>query len=108
MATIIKQGDAYSLPVGIKLNGKGIAAADIDTVEFYIGDSVRKLYPRDATYDEQSGFFYVPLDQNETFSLPADDIITIDARVKFVGGAVKGTRKKGYITVVDAESEVVL
>ena len=106
--TIIKQGDAYSIPVGIKLNGKGIAAADIDEVEFYIGSSVRKMYPREVSYNEQEGFFYVPLDQDDTFSLPADDIVTIDARVKFLGGAVKGVLKMGTMQVVDATSEVEL
>ena len=108
MATIIKQGDAYSLPVALKLNGKGIAAADIDTVEFCIGGTIRKLYPDVVAYDEQGGFFYVPLEQGDTFALPADEPVSLDARVKFINGSVKGVQRMAYISVVDATSEVVL
>ena len=48
MATKIKQGDAYSLPVQIKLNGSLINADDVETVEFCLGDGLRKLYPGDV------------------------------------------------------------
>ena len=40
----IKQGDAYAIPIEIKLNDAAVDVAEIESVEFCIG-SVRKLYP---------------------------------------------------------------
>lgn len=107
MATIIKQGDAYPLPVGVTLNGAAIAPEDIETVEFMLGD-VRKLYPTDATFNPEDNFFYVNLTQEDTFSLPANSSVNLDVRVKFVGGNVLGIKKMQYATIVDAVSEEVL
>lgn len=107
MATIIKQGDAYALPVGVTLNGAAIAQEDIDTVEFMLGD-VRKLYPADATFNPEDNCFYVNLTQEDTFSLPANSAVNLDVRVKFVGGNVKGVKKMAAVTVIDATSEEVL
>lgn len=108
MAFTIKQGDAYTIPATIKLNGAAIAKADVDTVEFMIGDNIRKLYPGEVIYDETEGKYLVPVTQQETFSLEADATVPFDYRVKFVGGAVMGPKKMTYITVVDAVSTEVL
>lgn len=107
MATIIKQGDAYPLPVGVTLNGEAIALSDIETVEFMLG-TIRKLYPDDATFNPEDNHFYVNLTQEDTFSLPANSAVNLDVRVKFVGGAVKGVQKPQYATIIDATSEEVL
>ena len=108
MAETIKQGDAYALPVAITLDNSTIDIADIDTVEFQLGEGIRKLYPGDVTYDPADLYFYVPLTQDETFSLPADEAVQLDVRVKFTGGDVLGVRKMGVIRVADAISEVKL
>lgn len=107
MATTIKQGDAYSLPVAVTLDNTAINIADIECVEFYIGD-LRKTYPAEASFDAGSGYFYVPMTQKETFAFEADSLLSLDVRVKFVGGNVMGVKRMGIVNVVDATSEEVL
>lgn len=108
MATVIKQGDAYSIPVGVTLNGAAIALSDIETAEFMLGSGVRKLYPGDAIFNPDDNFFYVSLSQEDTFSLTANSAVELDVRVKFSGGNVMGAKKMVYVTVADAVSEEVL
>ena len=108
MATVIKQGDAYGIPLEIKLNGTALTATDVETVEVYVGDSIRKLYPDEITYNETLGSFIVPVTQEETFTLPEGETVRVDVRVRFVGGGVLGIRKKERIKVADATSEEVL
>lgn len=103
----IKQGDACILPVRVLMNGAPVDIDDVDTVEFRAGD-VRKLYPQDAAYDRESGCFHVPLRQEDTFSLPEDDAVIFDVRVKFKGGSVIGTQKITALLTVDALSEEVI
>ena len=92
MSLRIKQGDAYTVPVRVLANGSPINIADVEAVEFRIGD-VRKLYPGQATYDGESGEFMVPLTQEDTLAMPEDDAVMFDLRVKFAGGAVIGTQR---------------
>lgn len=114
MATVIKQGDAFQMPITISLQDAATGETikpqivDIEKVEVCIGDSIRKLYPDGITYDASSGCFYVPLTQEDTFALPEDDTVELDLRVRFVGGGVLGIRKKERIKVIDATSEEVL
>lgn len=103
----VKQGDACIVPVKILLNGAPVAVEDIETVEFRTGE-VRKVYPQDVTYDAESGCFHMPLSQEETFTLPADDAVQFDVRVKFRGGTVIGTQKITVFVTVDALSEEVI
>ncbi len=107
MATTIKQGDAYSVPVSIQLNDAPINVQNIETAEFYIG-GYRKLYPGDVQYSAESDEFLVPISQEESLSWPEGESIVLDARIKFVGGNVQGIEKQINIGVVDAVSEVVL
>ena len=67
MAVVIKQGDAYMLPVSLTLGGESLAIDDIDMVEFHLGEGIRKEYPSQVTYDGAFGTFYVPITQQETF-----------------------------------------
>ena len=108
MATKIKQGDAYALPIQIRLNGELINADDVDTVEFTLGEALRKLYPGDVTYEPGDNTFYLPLTQADTFSVPANGSVTLDIRVKFTGGDVIGVLRPDALAVYDATSEVVL
>lgn len=103
----IKQGDACLVPVKILLNGAPAAIEDIESVEFRTGE-VRKVYPEDVTYDAGSGYFHLPLSQEDTFLLPADDAVQFDVRVKFKGGTVIGTQKITVFVTVDALSEEVI
>ena len=61
MATKIKQGDAYALPIQIRLNGELIGVEDVEAAEFCLGDGLRKLYPGDVSYEAGDNTFYLPL-----------------------------------------------
>ena len=103
----IKQGDAYLMPLNITVNGGQLPASEVEVVEVRLGD-VRKLYPEEITYDVDTGFFMVPLYQADTFTLPEDDAVQLDVRVKFKGGSVAGTQKVTMIVSVNALSEEVI
>ena len=103
----IKQGDAYLMPLNITVNGGQLPASEVEAVEVRLGD-VRKLYPEEITYDVDTGFFMVPLYQADTFTLPEDDAVQLDVRVKFKGGSVAGTQKVTMIVSVNALSEEVI
>lgn len=59
-------------------------------------------------YNSADGCFYLPLTQDETFAFPANGSVTLDIRVKFVGGDVVGVQRMESLAVADASSEVVL
>lgn len=109
MAYIIKQGDADFIEWELQLNGETIGSvANIESVEFFIGDDIRKTFPEDVTFSEDLKAFLVPYTQEETFALEDGTTIDGDVRVKFDTGAVAGLEKKEKIKVVDATSEVTL
>lgn len=109
MAVIrIKQGDQYSIPIALKLNGEDIDINDIAEVEFTFGNGLRKMFPQEVQYNSADNCFYLPLTQDETFEFPANDSVTLDTRVKFVGGNVIGAQRMDSAAVADATSEVVL
>ena len=103
----LNQGDACVIPVKIRVNGVDLPAEEVERVEFMVG-GVRKLYPDEAVYDEGSGSFFVPLAQEDTFSLPEDEGVRFDVRVKFAGGCVIGTQKITVAIIDDAVSEEVI
>lgn len=105
----IKQGDAYAVPVQIVVDSEAITAESlslIDTVEFMVGEGIRKVYPGDVTFDDDNSVFLVPVTQDETFALEDGDRISFDVRVGFAGGDVIGTKVMQKIKVLDALSEV--
>lgn len=108
MATKIKQGDAYALPIQIRLNGELIGVEDVEAAEFCLGDGLRKLYPGDVSYEAGDNTFYLPLTQSDTFSFQANGSVSLDIRVKFTGGDVIGVLRPETLAVYDAASEVVL
>lgn len=104
----IKQGDAYAVPVSITVDGETVNAQSlglIDTVEFMVGEGIRKVYPEDVAFDHANSVFLVPVTQDETFALEDGDRISFDVRVGFVGGDVIGTKVMQKIKVLDALSE---
>ena len=99
----IKQGDQYSVPILIRLNGEPLDLDDVAEVEFTIGNDMRKLWPQDVQYNSADECFYLPLTQAETFAFPANGSVTLDIRVKFVG-----VQRMESFAVADAASEVTL
>ena len=108
MATKIKQGDAYALPIQIRLNGELIGVEDVEAAEFCLGDGLRKLYPGDVGYEPGDSPIYLPLTPSDTVSFPASGSVSLDIRVKFTGGDVIGVLRPETLAVYDAASEVVL
>ncbi len=108
MAVVIKQGDAYGIPLEIQLNGATLTDADVEKVEVFVGDDIRKLYPGQITYVHELGCFSVPVTQEETFTLPEGENIRVDVRVQFSGGMVLGVIDTLKVKVADAISEEVL
>ena len=104
----IKQGDQYSVPILIRLNGEPVNADDVASVEFTFGSGLRKLFPGDVQYNSADDCFYLPLTQDETFEFPANGSMSLDIRVKFVGGDIIGVQRMESFAVADATSEVVL
>ena len=104
----IKQGDQYSVPILIRLNGEPLDLDDVAEVEFIIGNDMRKLWPQDVQYNSADECFYLPLTQAETFAFPANGSVTRDIRVKFVGGNGVGVQRMESFAVADAASEVTL
>lgn len=96
MALVIKQGDAYKLPVGLLLDGEEISEDTvyaIDTVEFYLGDHLME-YKSDGTgvvvFEGQD--FLLPLTQQMTFALRSAPV-PLYIRVKDISGDVIGLDK---------------
>ena len=107
MSFKLKQGDECVIPVKISVNGGALPIGDVERVEFMTG-RIRKTYPEEVTYDGESGCFRLWLTQEDTFSLPEDDAVRIDVRVKFRGGCVIGARRMAVAVVGDAVSDRVI
>ena len=100
----IKQGDQYSVPILIRLNGEPLDLDDVAEVEFTIGNDMRKLWPQEGQYNSADECFYLPLQQAETVAYPANGSATPDIRVRFVGGNVVGLQRMESCAEADAAS----
>jgi len=81
------QGDSYKIAFNIKENGIGLTPDTVDDVEICIGQLQKTYQNGEVTYN--SGKWYFPLSQDETFSLfPTEQAAQI--RVLFKTGNVKG------------------
>lgn len=102
---IVKQGDAYLVPIELSMNGLPIPEKDIASIEVYFGD-LRKTYPDEVSY--QDGVLYYPLTQEETFAMKEEETTFVDIRVKFAGGNCIGIPEKLPVSIADAVSTEVL
>lgn len=107
MATVIKQGDEYGLPVTVKLDGVAINSETlyaIETVEFYLADNLME-YRADGSGNVtfEGGDFVLPLTQKMTFALRSAPV-PLDVRVKRIDGSVTGLESKLMISVSEARS----
>lgn len=103
----IKKGDAYPLPVVVKLNGQVIDDGTIyavEIVELSLQD-LTKEWKADGTGEVtyENGVFYFPLSQEETFNLRAGKIKQ-DARIKTINGWVQGMVEMTTVNVEPAIS----
>ena len=105
----IMRGDAYSVPVELKQDGKVLTPAMISELEICVGVSLRKTFSDgDVQFDETSSRWHFYLKQEETLRLPVTDLSVI-ARVKYPEPKddVIGI-KLGTIHVLDTNSRAVL
>lgn len=106
----IKQGDAYSVPIELYLNGVKLTAEQLpmlEEIEVTIGEIEPIRMAASEAWSEAAGAFLVPLTQVMTFALE-EGRTDFDVRVQFKDGDVIGLKKKLKIKVVDATSEEVL
>ena len=99
----IKKGDAYPLPVVVRLNGQVIDDGTIyavEAVELSMQD-LTKLWKADGSGEVtyENGVFYFPLNQQETFNLRAGKI-KLDVRVKTIDGWIQGLSDMQTVNVV--------
>ena len=107
---VIKQGDAYCVPVELFLNGTKLTEADLpllEEIEFTLGGCVSVRVDAAAGYSAALGAFLLPLTQEQTFALDAGQT-ELDVRVQWRDGNVLGIREMLKIKVADAASEEVL
>ena len=104
----INQGDQYSIPIALQLNGEDIDINHLAELEVTFENGLRKMFPQEVQYNSAADCFYLPLPPAETFEFPANGSVTLDPRVKFVGGNVIGAQRMDSAAVADATSEVVL
>lgn len=107
MIHYIKQGDAYTLPVSLSLNGRALYASGVEKIEFRLGP-IRKIYPGDVRFDVGSECFLLPLTQKDTLRLIPDSSAPLDIRVKLVGGGVLGLSQKVCFDVIGSLSREVI
>jgi hypothetical protein len=82
------KGNTYSLNIQLTNNSDQIITAqDVYKVEFCFGGTIKKYYPKDATFSVDH--FIVPLTQEETFAL--DKLAKHQIRVLFRDGSVKAS-----------------
>lgn len=85
MITEIMQGDQYSIPIALKINGTLVAREAVSFVEVTVG-KVLKTSGEDGgiTFDDESGKWLLHLTQEDTFSLPPKST-SFQVRFKLVG-----------------------
>ncbi len=86
----IMQGDAYYLPFKIVVDDTEVVPANVETIEFSLGNLL-KYYPEDVEYRDEHYQLY--LSQQETFKLSPKSSLKVIVRIKFPGSpdVVRGT-----------------
>lgn len=81
----IMQGDSWPLEFRLLFNGLKAHEAGVEAVEFSV-DKVIKRWPGQVQYVEETGFFYMPFTQEETFRLRGQ--CRAQARVTIKGSVI--------------------
>ena len=101
------QGDAYNIPIEIKL-ADGTVADDtyFDDVEIVLGNSIKTLKKGEISYDSENGVFLFPLEQETSFDFYAISQ-KAQVRVKTTNNEVFGI-PLDKAAVIESISKVVL
>ena len=103
MLTIL-QGDALSVPISIKLNGKSLTDADIQALKVTMG-GIEKRYPGEITYADAQ--FLFPLTQEETLAM-TPGVNEAIIRPKFSAESLRGARINTAFSVIASPDKEVL
>ena len=104
--SMMMQGDQYSQPFNITIDGQPIDVSQYSVIEFVVG-GLTKVWKSDDSGEVKylNGLFLFPLTQEETlaFEGPQD----VQVRVKTTDGTVYGQRA-GNIPIQESDSEEIL
>lgn len=100
------QGDAYSIPIEVKMQDRYLEDKDIEDMEVLLG-LVRKTFKSgEITYDRDLQKFMFPLSQEDTFRLKGKKQ-PVQIRIKTPTGEVMGMRLND-LTIDFSDSREVL
>lgn len=104
--SMMMQGDQYSQPFNITIDGEPIDISKYTIIEFVFGGLTKYWKPENAGDVKYiDGLFYFPLTQEETLAFDGPQDIQI--RVKTIDNDVYGKRA-GDIPVQDSDSENII
>lgn len=83
------QGDSYSIPFEIKVDGIMASESTFADVEISIGNITKTMSSGDITFDAEQNAFMFPITQQETFAL-RNTPQKVQIRVKYASGDVYG------------------
>lgn len=84
------QGDQYSIPVYITVEGVNLDLTRVCEVEITL-HNITKKYPDEVIYDNSLGAFLMPITQNESFSLPTKKRLYAQSRIYYNDGTIFST-----------------
>lgn len=100
----IMQGDAYGIPMTIKLNGAAISPEDVEDVEITLGNTPKHYLGGGVTFD--NGAWAYQLGQLESFRLR--DQADVQVRVKLLDGTTVIGKKLHAVNIEESKSKEVL
>ena len=103
-AYYVKQGDEFLIPLVISLDGTALDDTTVSKVEVTVGHHLRKTWPGDIVWNDEAGWWTVPLTQEETMEFYPGAELSVDVRAKLTIGSVLGTVDPMRLRVIGAAS----
>lgn len=100
----IHQGDQYAIILAIEANGAPIPVDNVELIEFAIAGLI-KVYPTEVTRDSETGEFYFPISQQETFGMSG--MQKYQVRIKYTTGTVVASPQQN-IDVLNSISKKII
>ena len=104
---MIVQGDAYSIPITIKINGTLVKGSDVTKMIIKIGNISKSTDDGEVTYDNTNNKWYFPLTAQDSRSFVGNQVIQaewwVGANTKYNTPPVKIDVQSSIITTEDEE-----
>ena len=97
----IYQGDQYAIPFAVKRNGVTQTPDNISVLEIVFA-GMRRVYPGDVVWHEDTQQFLFPLNQQDSMSLEEDSFDVL-GRAHYTDDTITGWKKIGTIQVTGME-----